>query len=304
MTTDHRYTLEPYKTAKSRFHCPQCNNKTRTFSRYIDTQTLEYLGDTVGRCSREHNCGYHYTPHQYFTNHIEAGIITAHHNDTPLPLMQPSIIHSKIVKSTLTAYDNNNLVLWLCQQFGEKQAFELVDRYFIGTSNHWPGATIFWQLDAAGKARTGKIMLYNAGNGKRVKEPFNHIQWVHKLKFAGFYLKQCLFGEHLLYNEPDKPVAIVESEKTALIASIHMPEYVWLATGSLHNLSVEKCQVLKGRKVVLFPDLGAFDKWQQKATGLQLLINKTRFEVSDFLELNATEIQRKEGWDLGDYLAG
>jgi len=304
MNQDHRYTLEPYKTPKSRFHCPQCNDKIRTFSRYIDTQTLEYLGDMVGMCSREHNCGYHYKPHQYFANHIEAGIITAHHNDTPLPLIQASIIPGEDVAKTLNNFDNNNLLLWLRTKFGSDRAMEAAKRYLIGTSDRWPGATIFWQLDAAAKARTGKIMLYDAATGKRVKEPFNHIHWVHKLKYAGFYLKQCLFGEHLLHDEPDKPVAIVESEKTALIASHYLPDFVWLATGSLHNLSAEKCQVLKGRKVVLFPDVNAYTQWQQKATALQLLINKTRFEVSDFLELNATEQQRKQSWDLGDYLAG
>jgi len=54
----------------------------------------------------------------------------------------------------------------------------------------------------------------------------------------------------------------------------------------------------------LYPDIGAYNKWQQKATDLQLLINKTRFSVSNLLETNATEQQRKEGWDLGNYLAG
>ncbi len=300
----HRYTLEPYKTPKSRFHCPQCGHRNKTFSRYVDIQTWEYLGDTVGRCSREHNCGYHYTPKQYFENHIEAGIINTHHNDIVLPLLGASLIPKCEVETTLTGYDKNNLMLWLSRLLGTEQARMLARQYRIGTSNHWPGATIFWQTDADGNARTGKIMLYDAENGKRVKQPFNHIHWVHKLKYSGFYLKQCLFGEHLLAAEPNKPVAIVESEKTALIASVHLPQYLWLATGSLHNLNAEKCQVLKGRKVMLYPDVKAYAQWQQKATDLNLLIHQTRFEVSDFLELNATELERKDSWDLGDYLVG
>lgn len=41
-------------------------------------------------------------------------------------------------------------------------------------------------------------------------------------------MKQCLFGEHLLLQYPTKPVAIVESEKSALIASHFMPDlYGW-----------------------------------------------------------------------------
>lgn len=34
-------------------------------------------------------------------------------------------------------------------------------RYRIGTNNHWPNATIFWQIDQQQKVHTGKIMLYD-----------------------------------------------------------------------------------------------------------------------------------------------
>lgn len=86
-------------------------------------------------------------------------------------------------------------------------------RYRIGTSNHWPNATIFWQIDQQQKVHTGKIMLYDYHTGHRVKDPFNHIVWVHKSENTkNFHLKQCLFGLHLL--RPDtKIVAIVEAEK-------------------------------------------------------------------------------------------
>jgi hypothetical protein len=67
-----------------------------------------------------------------------------------------------------------------------------------------------------------------------------------------------LFGEHLLIDKT-KPVAIVESEKTAVIASVYLPQFIWVAVGSLTNLNAEKCNVLKGRTVTLFPDLNGFD---------------------------------------------
>ena len=55
--------------------------------------------------------------------------------------------------------------------------------------------------------------------------------------------------------------------------------------------------MLKGRRVVAFPDMGAYDRWCKKAHILDFNI-----EVSDYLEKNATEIQRKEGLDIGDFL--
>jgi len=142
-------------------------------------------------------------------------------------------------------------------------------------------------------------MLYSPTTGKRVKEPFNHITWVHKaLKLPAFELKQCLFGEHLLQDKT-KPVAIVESEKTAIIASVYLPQFIWLAAGSLTNLNADKCKVLAGRTVTLFPDLNGFDKWSSKVKELSPFAT---FIVSDLLECKATEAERNHGFDLADYL--
>jgi hypothetical protein len=158
---------------------------------------------------------------------------------------------------------------------------------------------VFWQIDTQGKVRTGKIMLYSPTTGKRVKNLELPVYWVHKaLKQPEFELRQCLFGEHLLIDKT-KPVAIVESEKTAVIASVYLPQFVWVAVGSLTNLNAEKCSILKGRTVTLFPDLNGFDKWNNKAKELSHLAN---FTVSDLLERKATEAEKKQGFDLADYL--
>jgi len=42
------------------------------------------------------------------------------------------------------------------------------------------------------------------------------------------------------------------------------PIILWLASGNLNGLSIEKCQVLKGRDIMIFPDLGAFENWSLK----------------------------------------
>jgi hypothetical protein len=72
-----------------------------------------------------------------------------------------------------------------------------------------------------------------------------------------------------------------------------------LASGSLNNLSAEKCKILSGRKVVLFPDLNGFEKWSIKAKELSHIAS---FTVSDLLERKATKEDRKQGLDLADYL--
>jgi len=325
----HRYTLEPYQTPKSRYVCPRCQHRNKTFKRYIDTQTGNYLAGHVGRCDREDNCGYHYTPREYFR------AMPYNKPDTafkPTAVTRPkphSVLPPYLVQQSCTHYERNNFALFLSRLFEPDLCHELTALYRIGTSIHWPGSTVFWQIDVNGKVRTGKVMLYNRQTGKRVKEPFNHIAWVHNLvgksvsrespkdneatltsfRTSGlsdfptpFYLKQCFFGEHLLNNNPQQSVAIVESEKTAIIAAGFMPEYTWLAAGSLHGLNTDKCQVLRGRKVILFPDANGYSKWRAKACELNREIIGARFYVSEWLEGKAGG--NEKGVDLADVWVG
>jgi hypothetical protein len=182
---------------------------------------------------------------------------------------------------------------------GEEATREAIKRYFIGTSKHWDGSTVFWQIDGCGVIRTGKIMQYDSQTGKRVKAPVNRITWVHSvLKLPDFYVSQCLFGEHLL-RDATKTVAIVESEKTAIIGSVYSPDMIWLACGGSEGLNIDKCQCLKGRTVILYPDCGMFAKWNDKAKELQAICKSV--SVSDLIEKGATEAERKAGFDLADY---
>ena len=135
--------------------------------------------------------------------------------------------------------------------------------------------------------RTGKIMKYNPTTGKRIKDPDAKfkINWVHSLlKKNGtldesWQLTQCLFGEHLLPQHPDKPIALIESEKTAIICSGLMPQYLWLATGGKSQLSQEKLSVLAGRKTIAFPDIDGYEEWKKKLSAAEIDII-----VSDILQ--------------------
>lgn len=306
MKTYYRFILEPYKGVATRHNCPLCEHK-RCFTRYIDKENDVVFPNHVGRCNREEKCSYHFTPKQYFEQNPnkKAGIkldtprVNNNLHQTPTPT---SFIDKSVVNRSLTHYPQNKLYQFLSSQFGSKQAMEIMQRYQVGTANHWNGATIFWQIDKTGKVRTGKIMLYNPLTGKRIKQPHNHISWVHSLIGSkGFNLKQCFFGEHLLPIDKNLTVGIVESEKSALIASHYIPQYRWIASGGKHGcLNSDNLKVLTGRKVVLFPDLGVFKEWNRKAVQIQ----KAGIEVKvfDYLEQNATSKQRDEGYDIADFL--
>ena len=216
--------------------------------------------------------------------------------------VEPKIefIQQDYFKNSIEWHGRNNFISFLKSQFGQEKAVDLIGLYKIGGAKKWAGANVFWYLDHKENITSGKIMLYNELTGKRIKEPFNRISWVHaELKIPNENIRKCLFGEHLLTLYKEKPIALVESEKTAVIASVYFSDYTWLATGGIANLSYERMKVLRNRKVVLFPDLGAFDLWSEKAKEFKKWLD---IRVSDYLEKIATPEEREQKLDLADYL--
>ncbi|PVY43264.1 DUF6371 domain-containing protein [Pontibacter virosus] len=286
--------------------CPECH-QPNSFSRYIDTENADaYLADVVGKCLA---CTYHHTPKEYLVTGEQEQASPVKPKPKPIPAPARNItpaasyVPTDVFKGSLQAYQANHFTGFLQHLFGPDLTALLIARYFIGTSKHWPGATVFYQIDSEGGIRSGKIMLYHADTGKRVKDPVKgagFVTWLHSaLKLKDYQLSQCFFGEHLLKTEPRKPVGIVESEKTAIIASAYLPEFVWLATGGKGMLKEQKCHVLKGREVVLYPDLNAHEEWSRLASELSSV---TSFTVSELLNSKAGEAERIAGLDLADYL--
>lgn len=298
----YRYTLQLYKGLNTRYECPKCRKK-HVFTRYIDNESNEFLDSTVGRCGREVKCGYHYTPKQFFIDNesfLTMPSVFVNRTVEVIP-KKISYISDSLVDKSRNTKCSNNLIIYLKSLFGDEIVKQLVLKYKIGTSKHWSGATVFWQIDSFGKVRAGKIIQYNESTGKRIKKPYNHITWVHSvLKLNDFNLKQCFFGEHLILNN-NKPIAIVESEKSAVIASVYFPNFIWIAAGSLLNFSVQKCEVFKNRNVILFPDVNAYEKWKLIA---KLISNvASNVAVSDYLEKHASDEDRVEGSDIADYIS-
>lgn len=179
----------------------------------------------------------------------------------------------------------SDLKAFLCSVFDYRKVDDVFSRYCVGASG---SDTIFWQIDQIGRVRAGKIMKYNRATGKRVKEGKDKVDWVHarlkakKMIPEDYNLQQCLFGEHLL-NGNTKPIAIVESEKTALIASLWNPSVLWLATGGKQGLTEQRLSVLRGRQILLFPDMDALEDWRLKAEALRMKghiisVSQTRLE--------------------------
>ena len=312
---EYRFHLQKYKAGRNtKQTCLQCGRK-RCFVRYVDEEGKIEFPDYVGRCDHEDSCGYHYTPKDFFRDNPDMKINNFDNNNwrcvqtnktvTPAKVkaepIAPSFIPSDTMQKTLSHYDINPLYQFLCKTIGKEAANSQFERYKVGTSKKWGGSTVFWQIDKSGNVRGGKLMGYNPNDGHRIKEPMPQVCWVHsELKLPNFNLKQCLFGEHLLATS-SATVMLVESEKTCLIASHFMPDYLWLATGGKNGcFNEDAILALRGRDVILMSDLGATEKWIKKSSILEPICKSVT--VSTVLEQMATDEQRKAGLDISDFL--
>ena len=266
---EYRFTLQKYKRG-SKLTCPKCGRKPSDY----------FKDNPIALEERK--------PWRSQTTTVQ-----------PKPI---DYIDRSIMYRSHANYELNPLFIFLSGVFGEKETSRLFKLYKVGTSKKWGGSTVFWQIDRQERVRAGKIMLYNPETGHRVKEPRSYVSWVHtELRLEYFNMKQCLFGEHLLADYPTKAVAIVESEKSALVASHFMPDFIWLASGGIHGcFKADTVGVLKNRAVILCPDLGAKVVWMEKAQLLSSICSKVVF--SEVLERCATGEQKGKGLDIADFL--
>ena len=248
---------------------------------YLKTSTINYLGNES----------------KYF-NPDEIGFVNEIRTTVAPPEVAPSFhsveIFDKMYHRNL---QTDNLTDFLKSKFSKDEVLKATQNYFISSTNHfWNNATVFWQIDNMDKIRSAKIMLYDKDKGKRIKEPYNHINWLHKAtKEPDFNLCQCLFGLHLVNKNYQKTIAICESEKTAIVMSIFLPDFIWLATGSKGNFKSDLLEPLKKRNVIAYPDKGEYNDWLNKANDLN--VAGFKIAVSNLIELTNFE----NGFDLADH---
>ena len=187
------------------------------------------------------------------------------------------------------------LLPYLQNFFTEEQIQQGIRQYRLGCVHK--DCVLYPFFDIEGRLRKMKVMRYD-DMGHRKK---NGISTSHSfLKEDGIIPPQwkersCWFGEHLLSKHPDLPVVIVESEKTALVCSMLMPSYLWLATagcGHFREVGLVKEQ-LNSRTTYILPDKGQYDNWTKEAKKYQV-----KGLVLDFIE--TMEVERNT--DLADLL--
>jgi hypothetical protein len=310
-----RFIYESYKTSKDRHTCPNCG-KPKCFSREFDTETGEFVADNVGICNHRESCGYNYSAWDFIKdnpdynrgkNFTPKSTYTVPKIETETKL--PTYIDKALFASTLGFRESNTLHRWLVNLFGQETALYLIKRFNIATTSD--GKAIMWRIDINGNILSSEIIEYVA---KKSEETFTKtdckrtkiFEWVHthkdfKESFTDFEKSHCCFGEQYL-NE-GKPIYLVESAKTVLLASVYLPQYTFISCGSMGNFSTSFLYLnsLKDRDLYLMPDCGAgFIEWSKKAESKEMKAFFKSVTVDNRLQEYAFESEN--GYDIGDFL--
>lgn len=250
--------FNPKRNFKLITPCCNRNNKDGKFTNYL------HLTENYGYC---HSCGKATLPptlyqdetgKEYYWNEslnkFEPYTIAfaATNTDRLVTNIATPIIPQKFIPETeiwppYFHKPENNLLEYLRKTYGNEKVDDVKELYAVGST--YDGGTIFWNINKELKVQKAKIAYYDT-NGKRTdkfKVPYKNE--------SGYYT--CLFGEHLLtyQHHQTKTVILVESEKTAIVGSILLPDYVWLSFGGSTGLTLEKISVLKGFRVLIVPDM-------------------------------------------------
>jgi len=254
-----------FESKKPKGICPKCEHKEFRFM--YDTTTGYRLPQTFGRCERLNNCGYiqlptkeNYPDHFLNSKQGNRSFQTKYKISKPMKseISEPKTpilyVDNKLVEVTMNR-ENCNFKNYLYSIFDNDDCNLALSMYHVGTSKTL--GTIFWYCDLNGNFRTGKEIAFPQTlypeiiHRNKTKLPY----YLHtKLSQSDGEYKVCLFGEHLLNQYPDKPIAIVESEKSAIICSIAHPELLWLSCGGANGITDDKMEILKGRKIILYND--------------------------------------------------
>lgn len=207
---------------------------------------------------------------------------TAPHSQ-PIVSNEPQYISEQQVNAVALRYKETSLYAYLCKWFDNAEVEQVMNAYKVGASkyiNQQGGrAACFPYIGYDGRCVDCKIFHIDPTTGSRKTAPplrswttsdgtEQHLPttWaLAEMKKKDSRAAWCNFGDHFLSLRPSDVVCIVESEKSALILAMAYPQHIWIAVGSMQNLTLERFKPYRGRKVIVFPDRDGITAWSDKA---------------------------------------
>lgn len=222
----------------------------------------------------------------------------------PTPKPEAVYITPQQVSAAQTHATETSLYKYLCQEYDRAEVEKVLSAYRFGGSKFadWIAggrAASFPYIDRAGRCVDCHLMKYDptTGSSKRADGSRLPNSWaIAELTEAECKRCKptetrqqhkdcpnrdtcpriprradwCNFGDHQLAGRPGDPIGIVESEKSAVILSMTYPETIWIAVGSKQNLTPERFEAYRGRKVTIYPDRDGYnDKPRKDGRGVE-----------------------------------
>ena len=310
---NHRYILEPlpelkFDKKRNRVKFCPCGKDNK------DGKFVPYVGfENKGYC---HSCGETFLPELPKAEQWNTPQPTRYAKPKVQPRKKIDFIPHDNFKKQLNngthLYGQNHFIQWLGNSergelsFDDKTIKHLIENYFIANSNKYKGWVLFPYIDINGNIRDIKAMDYNPTTGKRIAtkngDSQNRCYFIGKeiLNNPEANTDRCFYGEHLLKGN-NKLVKIFESEATATYSAPFFSESVCIATGGNNGCKwteKNKCSVLQGRTVILYPDIDTHDNWEQKAEILRGY--GITVQVSILIKNNALKFAEQNGIDYSE----
>lgn len=286
------YLVQLDQTSK-KYLCPQCGQ--RKFVLYVYTDTKSPVDETrFGRCDRENNCAYHLHPNS------DPSSIKSDHTPKPDP-RTIFILPSKDQIRAVVDYENKSSLHHYLNKLNIPDKH--IRKWGVYSHRYYPQKTVYlFQRKVDFRIVNWKVFSYleNGHRDKKFESYSLSVPEMYYLKEREFFMLRypmCLFGEHLFTNEL-KPTKIVESEKSAVIASWYYPQFDWVSCGSDNGLTFKsrhKLNALHGRSVDWLCDADKAGRNNQSINALQKTI--TDFRVTDLFP------DRNDGYDIADSIA-
>lgn len=303
MTESHPFRFE--KAPKKKGICPQCGHSNKF--RYCEDLTGNRLED-FGRCERTNSCGYQIWPTGKAVPKTEGAY-------RPPPEPKQIFPSGKVLSRLQRTLTNQNSPFHrYAASLGV--SLEHLGRWRVGTeSQSGKTYTVFVHETTGGQVVNAKWVQYGA-DGNRIKSTDDTGMDSFSLKqptdrTGGLELKRyelCLYGEHLLDPAKKRPVFLIESEKSAVIAAWFYREYDFVAVGSANGLTDKKISALTGRRCYWLSDADGNEIKLDPKTKKEKLSEGGR-KNSSIRKLQAYEIrhavldlfpERKDGYDIAD----
>ncbi len=234
-------------------------------------------------CGYCHACGYTVTPAYEKTGEAEA----APPVKKLLPAEEAEQMLSPLIKRSLKYLEANDPAV---NSFGlilaKLTSIETLRSWRVGLEAG--GIVTHWMADADGRIINGKRMRYDGF------ERTGDVEFLLRTKDGG---SQVLYGLHQLKRKGT--IVLVESEKTAIVASHFFPGTIWLAAGGCTGISKEKAAPLACRHILIAFDLDEAGMKGAKFCGDRL---RDAGALPKILNIRNMFPGKPDGYDYADWL--